>query len=224
MQLFNTATDNKLKFLMCLGIIVALILVFYLGYVYGNRESRESKLIPKITTILSNGNRENSLSQIRIRDIYASNNSKDKQVVGRFYYIVKDDGGDAVYTDILFKLDNSPLKVSNPDNKSETDIPLDLNVDLAYRSLDGQGFDYTNIGQTKLSNDNKSLKLDISAVLDFAIDQKQSKSLERIVFRPLNPDQKNIYVDKNNNLPLKVRGDTGLGISGEPAPYFWVEI
>ena len=139
MQLFNTATDNKLKFLMCLGIIVALILVFYLGYVYGNRESRESKLIPKITTILSNGNRENSLSQIRIRDIYASNNSKDKQVVGRFYYIVKDDGGDAVYTDILFKLDNSPLKVSNPDNKSETDIPLDLNVDLAYRSLDGQG-------------------------------------------------------------------------------------
>jgi hypothetical protein len=207
-----------------LGLIISLILVFYLGYTYGVRDLKESQIQPQITTILSNGNRENSLSQIRIRDIYGSSNSKDKQIFGKFYYITKDNGNTS-FTDILFKIDSAPLKVVNQDSKLTIDMPTDLNIDLAYRSGDGQNFEYVNIGQGKLSSsDLKSLKLDFSAVLDFAVDQKQDRQLERIVFRPVNPEKNNIYTDKNVNLPLKVRGDTSLGISGEPAPFFWVEI
>ncbi len=224
MKLNFYSTESHQKIVLSLGLVVALILVFYLGYVYGGRDLKESKLQPSVTTILANGNRENSLSQIRIRDIYGSANSKDKQVFGKFYYIVKDDGN-TVSTDLLFKLDSAPLKVINSETKATIDTPTDVNIDLAYRNNDGQSFDYTNIGQAKLSSsDSKTLKLDFSAVLDFALDQKQTKSLERIVFRPVNVDQSNVYIDRNSNLPLKVRGDSSLGISGEPAPFFWVEI
>jgi hypothetical protein len=224
MKLNFYSTEINQKIAISLGLIVALILVFYLGYVYGGRDLKESRLQPNVTTILANGNRENSLSQIRIRDIYGSANTKDKQVFGKFYYIVKDDGNNP-YTDLLFKLDSAPLKVTNSETRTTIDTPTDVNIDLAYRSNDGQSFDYNNIGQAKLSSsDSKTLKLDFSAVLDFALDQKQGKPLERIVFRPTNTDQSNVYIDRNTNLPLKVRGDSSSGISGEPAPFFWVEI
>jgi hypothetical protein len=213
---------NKNKFILVAGFIITLILVFYLGYVYGQKDTKELSTIPRVTTVLSNGNKENSLSQIKIRDIIGTTDSKTRTPFGKFYYIVKDDGS-ITTSDLLFKLEGIPNKITN--GKAEKEIPQEMNIDLAIKTSEGQNFVYENIGKAKFSiNEKKQLKLDFSAVIDFPLDQKTDKVVQRIVFRPINPDQNSIFLDKDPNLPIKVRGDQSLGITGESSPYFWIDI
>jgi hypothetical protein len=217
--------ENRYKTILILvGLVVLLILAFYLGYLYGNRELKEQSYSPKVTTILSNGNQENSLTQIKIKDIISFDSNKNKQSYGKFYYIVKDSGEDA-NTDLLFKLENVPSKTLNQETKAEKEIPLEMNIDLATRTVDGQGFEYENIGKAKfIVNAKKELKLEFSGVVNFALDQRKDKQVQRIVFRPTSQDQTNVFVDRDSALPIKIRGDDSSGLKPDPAPYFWVEI
>jgi hypothetical protein len=227
----------KSKYLVAIALIIELVLVGYLGYNIGLKETVEAKFDPKINIILDNGNQENSLTRIQIREITGSTDSKVKQSFGKFYFVTKNQDAEISKqankntnnqpskinpsTDILFKMDSIPLKITNADISKE--IPLELDIDLAMKTNEGLDFEYQNIGKIKFGiNEKKQLKGDFSGVLDFVLDDKNIKNVQRIVFRsPVNP---NIYQDTDTNLPIKVRGDKGRGITGEPAPYFWVDI
>jgi hypothetical protein len=217
---------NQNKYFIVAGIAISLILVSYLSYNIGLKDLKESHFTPKVNLVLDNGNQENSLTKIQIRDIIGSSDAKNKQSFGKFYFVNKTDlKTDKATTDILFKLDNIPLKVINEESKTEKEVPLELNIDLAIKTADGLQFNYENIGRIKLAvNDKKQLKGDFNGVLNFGLDDKKDKIIQRIILRPTNPDQANIYQDTDPNLPIKVRGDKGRGITGEPAPYFWVDI
>lgn len=216
--------ENTTKYFIGIGLIVALVLVGYLGYNIGKKDNKEAQFNPQVNITLSNGNQENSLTQIQIREIIGSSDSKTKQNFGKFYFVSKQIGS-GVSTDILFKLDSIPIKITNTETKSEKEIPTELNIDLAIKTSEGLEFEYQNIGRIKLAfNEKKQLKGDFSSVINFELDQKNDKVVQRIVFRPTNTDQQNIYQDTDSNLPIKVRGDKSRGITGEPAPYFWVDI
>jgi hypothetical protein len=216
--------NNKAKIFTTLGLFVVVILTFYLGYLIGNKDINQAKFIPEIETILENGSSENSLTQIQIRDVFGSSNSKDKQSFGKFYYVVKANNG-AATTDILLKIDQAPLQVTSADEKISKDIPFDMNVDIAFKTPEGLEFEYQNIGRIKFVVDEKKrLKADFSSIVNFPIDNKSSKTVQRVVLRPIDQTQINIFQDTDPSLPVKVRGDKTRGISGESAPYFWIEI
>jgi hypothetical protein len=211
--------ESRKKFYLIVSIIVVTILVFYLGILYGQREDYVNNLQPEINSKLASGYQENILTKIKIREIVIFPDSKDSISVGKFYYSINGDK-----TDMLFKIESSPIKVINSDTKKDKEIPLELSVDIASRTPDGLDFEYTNIGKIKLAaNNKKQLQGDFSAVADFSLDNKTIKNSQRIVLRPLKPEEENIYFDKNPNLPLKVRGEDGK-VSPKPAPYYFVEI
>jgi hypothetical protein len=210
---------NRKKIYLIVSIVIVTILVFYLGILYGQREDYINHFQPEINSKLASGYQENLLTKIKIREIVMFPDSKDAVSVGKFYYFVN--GND---TNMLFKVESSPLKVINSETKKDKVIPLELSVDIASRTPDGLDFEYINIGKIKFAaNNKKQLQGDFSAVVNFSIDDKTIKNSQRIVFRTLNPEEENIYFDKNPNLPLKVRGEDGK-VSPKPAPYFFVEI
>ena len=100
-----------------------------------------------------------------------------------------------------------------------------MNVDIAFKTIDGLDFQYQNIGKIALViDDKKTLKADFSSIINFALDDKNDKAVQRIVLRPTDPTLANIFQDSDPNLPIKIRGDKSRGLGGEPAPYFWVDI
>lgn len=215
---------NKSRILIALGLLIAVTLTFYLGYLIGNKDLIQAKFVPEIQTVLDNGSSENSLTQIQIRDILGSGNGKDKQPFGKFYYVVKNKTSTPT-TDILLKIDQAPAKVISSDQKNVRNVPLEMNVDLAFSTVDGLDFEYRNIGKiTFVIDDSKTLKGEFSSILDFTLDDRTDKVLQRIVLRPIDPTLVNVFQDTDPNLPVKVRGDKSRGIGGQPAPYFWVEI
>ncbi len=211
--------EGRKKVYLIVSIVVAVILVFYLGMLYGQRENFVNNLQPEINSKLASGYQENILTKIKIRDIIAFPDSKDSISVGKFYYSANEDK-----TDLLFKIESSPIKIINSETKKSKEIPLELSVDIASRTADGLDYEYTNIGKIKLAaNNKKQLQGDFSSVVAFSLDNKTIKNSQRIVFRPIKPEEENIYFDKNPNLPLKVRGEEGK-ISPKPAPYYFIEI
>ena len=211
--------EGRKKVYQIVSIAVAVILIFYLGMLYGQREIFVNNLQPEINSKLASGYQENILTKIKIRDVIAFPDSKDSISVGKFYYSINEDK-----TDLLFKIESSPIKIINSETKKSKEIPLELSVDVASRTADGLDFEYTNIGKIKLAaNNKKQLQGDFSSVIDFSLDNKTIKNSQRIIFRPIKPEEENIYFDKNPNLPLKVRGEEGK-VSPKPAPYFFVEI
>jgi hypothetical protein len=222
--MFDNIINNKAKIFTALSLLIAVILTFYLGYSIGNKDAFQAKFVPEVETILDNGSSENSLTQIQIRDIFGSSNSKDKQPFGKFYYVVKSKAGVST-TDILLKIDQAPLEVTSIDQKTVKDVPLDMTVDIAFKTPEGLEFEYQNIGKVKfVVDDKKVLKADFSSIINFALDDKTSKTVQRIVLRPTDPALANIFQDTDPSLPIKVRGDKSRGISGETAPYFWIDI
>jgi hypothetical protein len=220
--MLQSILTNKSRIFTALGLLIAIVLTFYLGYSIGNKDAIQSKFVPEVQTILENGSSENSLTQIQIRDILGSSNGKDKQAFGKFYYVTKNKDST---TDILLKIDQASTKVTSSDQKTVRNIPLEMNVDLAFKTTDGLDFEYQNIGKISLVvDDKKTLKADFSSILNFVLDDKTSKIVQRIVLRPIDPTLVNIFQDTDPNLPVKIRGDKSRGIGGEPAPYFWVEI
>jgi hypothetical protein len=211
--------ESRKKIYLIISVVISVILVFYLGILYGQREDYVNNLQPEINSKLASGYQENILTKIKIREIVIFPDSKESISVGKFYYSVSDEK-----TDMLFKIESSPIKVINSETKKNKEIPLELSVDIASRTPDGLDFEYINIGKIKLAaNNKKQLQGDFSAVADFSLDNKNIKNSQRIVLRPLKPEEENIYFDKNPNLPLKVRGEDGK-VSPKPAPYYFVEI
>lgn len=189
-----------------LSIISILVLIFYAGFLYGNREKID-KIVDTVNTIAPNNAKTNQLSQIQIKDILGSDNSKDIRSFGKLYFIVEGKN-----TSLLFKIEDATVKIGQIQNKAQITLPKTLNISLARKVSSGLDFEYKDIGTISF---NEPVKDKLSA--DFSTYTEESLlNWERIVFRSPDPEIKNLFLDTNPDLPQNVRN--------QPAPFFWISL
>jgi hypothetical protein len=194
---------------------------FSLGYLAKNQRV-VSGSEDKITVIGPNQAIQNSLSKMNIEQVVGVTKVGVENGFGEYgqlYYFVNDDKS----TEIHIRLNQIPDKVSSNDESGPSkNIPRVLDIKLARRVFDDSNFDYQNIGKIKLDpEDNKLLSGKYSTVLP-AITDRDGKlvpalsDVERVVFDTDSAGAKNIFQDKNADLPATVRN--------EPSPFFWVVV
>lgn len=181
------------------------IFVFYLGFLYGNRE-KVNKSDDNILVIGPNSSIQNTLSLMEIRPILGSSDSQNIQIYGNLYFKVSEQ-----QTEILIQINNVPNEVKQPNSQAKKSIPNELKIATAKRSIDGQNFEYEEIGKLAFDqpqNNTRSGKFS-------TIIKKPISIYERIVLLPVLDNDSNIFIDTNPDLPPLVRSN--------PAPYYWIE-
>lgn len=192
--------------------VLILVLTFYLGYAFAFREKFNLQK-DQYQTIASNGFIENSLSKIDTRLIYGILDGQKKSY-GELLFKVNGN-----VTEIRIRLKDLPLQItSKAQNRPIKSLPKNLDLKLAYHTLDGLDFNYQKTGAViTLSTDGKTNSADYSTILELNLLQEASKvkeNLARIVLENL--EDPNIYQIEDEDLPLNVRT--------KQSPYFWVEI
>lgn len=196
---------NLKKFWYGLVITLIICLVFFMGFLYGNREKID-KTDDLIKVIGPNNSIQNSLTQIETRSIVGSLDSQQLGEFGQLYFKIIDSEN----TEILIRLANVPTNVKQLKSKKEKVIPNELNVATAKRSVDGLDYEYTEIGKVifdEPKNNLRTAKFSTNLGNDL-------RDVERVVLMPVKPEDENVFVDQNADLPPKVRD--------KPAPFFWV--
>jgi hypothetical protein len=187
--------------------IATICVVFFLGFLYGNREKINSSS-DQIRVVGPNNSIQNSLSQIETRPVLGSVDSQNLGEFGQLYFKINDQKN----TEILIRLSNVPATVKQTKNKKEKPIPNILTVATAQRSLDGLDYQYTEVGKIIFDEPKNGLRTaEFSSNLSHDL-----RNVERIVLLPTRPEDQNVFVDQNADLPPKVRD--------KPAPFFWVII
>lgn len=198
-----------LSFKKSLSVILVLIvfgMVFYTGYLFGQRDMY-NKYTPNYLAKSANGSVVNSLSNLAIKDIVGSKDSKNVSVVGKFYYTVN-----SGKTEILVNIESAPDKIYQANSGISKVLPNTLLIKLATRTDDGLSYTFTEIGKITFGETNNSQRSAVfSSVLDFDITQYGA---ERLVFDPITEDDMNIFINNDENLPFNLRGQI--------SSYFWV--
>jgi hypothetical protein len=224
---------SKQRFFAAIFFITICLLVFFLGYNFGQKPNREPQT-PKIEIKLPNRYVENSLTKIQIKPILgvldASGTPKE---VGKMYYVINK----SQQTELLLRLENLPTIITG--NKQQQPIPNELSIHLARRTTDGSDYEYEFIGslnlirlETESGAKNGSSPIqsgEFSTILDYNFmqntpDRKIPERLEIYAINKDDPSTQNIFINTNLNLPIQIRGDQNLSIIGKPSPYFWVEL
>jgi hypothetical protein len=180
-----------------------------------------------------NFNEPNSISQIEVRDVWGISREGKKKKFGKFYFVINQQE----QTELLIRLEDTPLKVSQVQGKESVRIPKELRVDMAFLTTDSDGYNdynYRNLSPEPEENlatisfsevENDTRDAEFSAVINRTLGGGQkNKPVQRIVLRSQEEDPQNVYIDRDKDLPVKVRGNEDLGISGQPAPFFWVKL
>ncbi len=182
--------------------------VFYLGFLFGNREFVNDQP-DDITVVGPNSSRQNSFSDMIIKDIYMSKNSRDITVSGQLYYKIVGDK-----TEILIKLVNVPTEIKQSENNRKKNMPTTLLIETAQRVPSGMDYKYTEIGEISFDEPINGLMTGtFTTIVDFALTDFDS-IIERIVFTSVDEDDENLFIYPDPNLPANVRN--------LPTPYFWI--
>ncbi len=212
------------------------VLVFYLGFLYGAREifSRET---PTIEIGNPNSFEENSISNIEERDVFGVANDGAnviKKRYGTMYFMVNSDG----HIEFSLRLDSVPISLRQPATGIEVFIPEELSVDYAVRTNDIddglETYEYINVsddlGQKrailKLSEVNSRTRQGrYDDIIKRSTTDNKDRNIERIVLRSIDANIQNIFIDGDKDLPIKIRGNQEATppIPGQPAPFFWVD-
>jgi len=187
-----------------MGIIA---ITFYLGFLFGNRE-RVSELPDNIQVVGPNLSIKNSLTEMEIREIYGSPDSQNIGVYGQLFF--KNNGEDE--TEILIQMLNVPSQVLQSNGQVAVDIPNQLRIATARRSIDGLDYEYNYIGVIIFDEPVNNLR---SGKFSTILEQDISR-LERIVFFAEDDTVQNVFTDTSPDLPPQVRS--------RPAPFFWSEL
>jgi len=183
-----------------------LVAAFFAGFFYGNRE-RVNSQPPTVEVTAANLARRNSLSDIRVLDIWGAVSTQKKAGFGQLYYKTS-----LTQTEILVRLQNVPLTILG--NNQKISLPNSLSIKIARRTNDGLNYSYETIGQIMLDEPVNGLRAgEFSTILDYSINDLD-KRVERIMFYSADTTINNIFLDDDPNLPVQVRR--------EPAPFFWV--
>lgn len=201
---------QRFWYIVCvLGIAV---LIFYLGFLFGNREQFVSK--PNTIEITApNGAQKNFLSEIEQRLVVGPVDSKTVSTFGELLFIQNQENE----TQILLRLQNVPDVVKQTDGKKEKTIPKELNVAIARITTDGLDYQYSVIGKLVLDDSKtKQRSGKFSTTIKESLFSEKGNSVARLELQPTKPEDVNIFTDDSADLPVKVRQ--------RPAPFFWVRI
>jgi hypothetical protein len=200
-----------------LGIFLVLATGAAGGYFYGTRDRYDNKQ-DNIDMVGPNLTIQNSLSQLQTKDILGFGENNTIKIFGQFYYNIRNDKS----TEVLFSLTGVPISVKQANGKAEKNIPSQLNIDIARKATDGKSYIYENIGKITFDepkpDGNRSGKFS-SIVKPVKTDKELVPSLtnvQRIVFRPIKPEDNNIFKDLDPDIPPI---DRDL-----PAPYFKIKL
>lgn len=198
-----------------IGGLMLIILGFSLGYFYGNRD-RYDKKPDTISLIGPNLSIQNSLSQLQTKAILGITENNEIKTYGQFYYKILPDKS----TEVMFIMSDIPSSLRQANLKAEKSIPNELNIDLARRT-DDNDYQYTNIGKITFDEPKNGIRsgkfptiikpITVGNDLNSAI-----SNVKQVVFRPLKPEDDNIFKSTSSDVPLKARD--------KPLPYFWVNL
>jgi hypothetical protein len=204
-------------------------LVFYTGFLFGNRERVNSK-DSLITSQNPNGQSLNTISRIQQRPIEGFSNGQTVENFGQMFFLVNKKN----QTEIVINLERIPDKLTLA--PKEVGIPNELKVEIARRIRDSDGQDTYSYESLNLERNNAIVSLGEPVkgfrsgtfsgyIQEPVIDSTGKKgNIERIVLLSTDNEVNSIFVDKNPDLPLKVRGSTEAKIPGQPAPFFWIRL
>jgi hypothetical protein len=182
-------------------------LVFYLGFLYGVREFNNTT-DPEIEVVNPNSFFTNSLTNLEEREIYGAAIRDGELAIrsyGKLYYQVNENN----QTEIEIRLEGVPLTLTQPSNKGSIDIPSELSVEYAIRTIDEiekiDTYQYRNVSTftevpailkfSELNNENSGRSAEFSFTLNRPIiSQEGEGDIERIVLRSTNPEIKNIFI------------------------------
>jgi hypothetical protein len=225
--------SENLRRLYYLFIFLSLVvLVFYLGFLYGTREKVNSAL-DNLTVNNPNGQVLNSISQIQQRAIQGSVNSEQIETFGDMYFIINRKN----QTEIVINLQRVPTSIKQAKGQATVAIPQQLRVDIARRVRDSDNketYQYENVSLVEnvvatltLNDAQNGLRSgSFSGIIDSPIiDGNGVKSnIERVVLRPVDPNIVNVFIDRDADLPLKIGGNVKANVPGQPAPFFWIKL
>lgn len=207
-------------------------LVFYAGFLFGNREKINSQE-DTLSIQNPNGQNLNNISRIQQRPVEGSIDAQSVQTFGQMFFLVNK----RRQTEIVINLERVPDKIVKPDTKREVVIPSQLEVEIARKVRDADGQDtyiYQNLSQDKdfkaKITFNEAVNGLRTATFSGYINESVGQNLngggviERVVLRSADPDVQNIFVDQNPDLPIKIRGNSELKIPGQPSPFFWIRL
>lgn len=199
-----------------LGIFLLVVIGFFFGYFYGTRDKYDKKE-DNISITGPNLSIQNSLSQLQTKEILGFTQNNEVRAYGQFYYKILNDKS----TEVLFSLSEVPNSLKQANLKGEKSIPGELSIDLARKTIDQLSYEYENIGRitfdepknglrsAKFPTIIKPIKLDTDSISGIS-------NVSQIVFRPLKPEDENIFKLTNSDIPVNERN--------RPAPYFWVNL
>lgn len=207
-------------------------LVFYAGFLFGNRE-RVNQQPDNFKVTNPNGQSLNTISQIQQRPVEGSKNGRNIEIFGQMFFLVNSQN----QTEIVIQLSNIPARIVTPDNLNQVEIPQVLKIQIARRVRDVDGGDtykYENLGLNESTQATVSLSEPVNGlrngtfsgyIKEPVIDESFNRSgIERVVLFPLDDSNRNIFIDQNPDLPIKIRGNAQAGIPGQPAPFFWIRL
>jgi hypothetical protein len=201
---------NLQKFWYFTSVLGILILTFYLGFLYGNRE-RVNDMDDNIQVVGPNLSIKNSLTEMEIREVAGSQDSQNIEVFGQLFFKVETvDEEDQ--TEILIQMRGVPDEAVQSNGEINVSIPNQLRVATARRSIDGLDYEYTYIGVLILDEPVENQRAGkFSTILESDLSR-----LERLVLFAEDENIQNVFTDTSPDLPPQVRS--------RPAPFFWVEL
>lgn len=205
-------------------------LVFYTGFLFGNREKVNSQ-DSNISITNPNGQSLNTISRIQQRPVQGSSNGKTIENFGQMFFLVNKKN----QTEIVINLERVPAIIGT--SPKQIAVPLELKVEIARRIKDTDGvetYSYESLSLENRANSIISLGEPVSGlrsatfsgfIQEPVIDPTGKKgNIERIVLRSVDSEVNNIFVDTDSDLPLKIRGVVEAKIAGQPAPFFWIKL
>ena len=225
--------NTNIRRLYYLFIFLSLVvLVFYLGFLYGTREKINSSS-DLIEVENPNGQVLNSISQIQQRSIKGSVNSEQIETFGDMYFIINRKN----QTEIVINLQRIPNTIKQAKGQISAPIPQQLRVDIARRVRGDDNIEtYQYINVSLVENVVATVTLNeavnglrsasFSGIIDSPIIDKNGvkSNIERVVLRPVDTSITNVFIDRDPDLPSKIGGNVKANIPGEPAPFFWVKL
>jgi len=224
------------RFYLVFIFITSLALVFYLGFLYGNREMVAAGPVD-IFSYPANGSANHPISEIDEKPVFGAvfeNEAVQKKTFGKFYFVLNQNN----HLAYKIVLENVPLRLEYPPENKSVEIPQELKIQYATNFSDednNPGFEYQDA----------AFSIETEAILSFAEIQNNQKSatysgitprpitstangvspIERFVLFAVDSDIENIFVDNDPDLPVLVRGNSESSppIPAAPAPFFWVD-
>jgi hypothetical protein len=194
-----------------LAIFIGAAVIFFLGYSVRGRDNYD-KSADNITITATNGNINNSLSQIQTREILGFGPDKTTIPYGTMYFNVLPNKD----TEIRFIFNNIPVAYTQTGGATKQ-IPDNLNIFTATTSQDGKKYLFDLLGTIPFDPNSGALRTgNFSTKISARNKQPALNNVKQIVFKPLSEEQNNIYLLESGDIPPEDRN--------KPAPWFYVNI